>query len=429
MNESIFYVSFRWARADQVIALIEKGYWLWRIDITDYYRNVEVDPADWERQAFRFALTAGGAPEELWDTRMAFGTRNSVEIGHRLTCSNLAVLESVGVKNATGTLDDFFGAEESRESCQAAFELAVSSFGMLGWPLQWGPNKTSGPSQVAKWNGFVWDTVKGTVSIPLEKATEMSRLISDALDGGVGHAKKITLTKERFERLRGLLVWAANVVWGGRTYTSGLHNQTLPQRKEHTLRLSPEARADLEWWGPGLAKFNGCAVRLGAWRATVRLCADAMGKGGIGYFFDEDHYAGFAPGDTSEWEGYPTGTEQIDEDVAIMAWETWAIYVAVRSHVGLVRDANIAMWTDNPVTARAVRDLRHRNPAVQAVVARIFWLATEYNFRFVRVEHIPGRMNGMADALSRNDRARFHRLLEEWTRRTATPSGEPRSER
>jgi len=154
-----------------------------------------------------------------------------------------------------------------------------------------------------------------------------------------------------------------------------------------------------------------------------------MGKGGIGYFFDEDHYAGFAPGDTSEWEGYPTGTEQIDEDVAIMAWETWAIYVAVRSHVGLVRDANIAMWTDNPVTARAVRDLRHRNPAVQAVVARIFWLATEYNFRFVRVEHIPGRMNGMADALSRNDRARFHRLLEEWTRRTATPSGEPRLER
>ena len=237
-------------------------------------------------------------------------------------------------------------------------------------------------------------------------------MIGEALSGGTGH--DLSLTRKAFEHLRGLLIWAAKVVWGGRTFTSGLHGQRLPRRKEHTLRLSPDARSDLEWWGPGLVKFNGEARRLGALPPTLRLSADAMGKGGMGYFFDEGHYGGFRPGELSEWEGYPTGVGQCDEEVAIMVWETFAIYVAIRCNPELVRDSLIAMWTDNPVTAKAVRDLRHKHPLVHGIVARIFWLATELNFRFVRVEHIPGIQNGLSDALSRGDRDRFAVLLAQW---------------
>ena len=80
----------------------------------------------------------------------------------------------------------------------------------------------------------------------------------------------------------------------------------------------------------------------------------------------------------------------------------------------LVRDAFVEAYTDNPVTAKGLKDLRHKHPVVHGIVSRIFWLATEWNFRFVSVTHVPGAMNGLSDALSRGDRARFDALLREW---------------
>ena len=165
MNDSIFYVSFHWAKVDRVMRVLRIGMWMWRIDIKDYYRNIEVDPADWHKQAFRFRLAVGAAVRIFWDMCMAFGVRNSVEIGHRFTCGTLAILERVGVSKVTGTLDDFFGGEASRQLCQRSYDKACKVFDDLGWPLQTGPGKSAGPSQQAKWNGFLWDTERGTVAV------------------------------------------------------------------------------------------------------------------------------------------------------------------------------------------------------------------------------------------------------------------------
>jgi hypothetical protein len=268
---------------------------------------------------------------------------------------------------------------------------------------------TSRPSQQTKWNGFMWDSVAMTVSVDPEK---MARILTElqvilAAKGGV-------VTRRAFESCRGRLVWAARVVWGGRTYTSGLHAQALPAKPGYSFRLSKPARDDLTWWVDGFERFNGKAQLLGANAPTMRLVADACGAGGLGYFFSENRYEAFAPGELAHLEGYP------GRDCAIQVWETFIIYVAILRNPDMVRNTLLAVWTDNPVTARSLRDLRHKVPEVHDIVKRIFLLSVELNFRIVYVEHIPGKMNGLADSLSRGQHDRFRRLLAQWMGRGVT---------
>ena len=209
INKGIYYTSMYWSRVETVCKAMTKNCWFWRIDICDYYRNVEVDPADWELLAFRFKLAVGDPLSEFWDSRMEFGHRNSVEIAHRLTCAILAAMESKGVVNVTAILDDFIGAERTREAAEVAFKIAVGICKMLGFPLTYGPDKTHGPSQTTKWNGVFWDSRSMTVSVAKDKVEKFKVMISDTLTGGC--SRNPTLTREVFETVRGRLVWAAGV--------------------------------------------------------------------------------------------------------------------------------------------------------------------------------------------------------------------------
>jgi len=237
-----------WAKVDDVILALSIGAWLWRIDIRDYYRNIEVDPADWPLLAFRSRLTPGGLPIELWDTRMEFGGRNCVEIAHRMTCGSLAAIESAGVRNATAILDDFLGAERTEALARVAFKIACGTLQTLGYPLKWGPGKTEPPSQLVKWNGFGWDTKKGTVFVSADKAAAITALIYEALETGSARHKR-SLTSRAFQHVRGLITWAATAVWGGRTFTSGLFSQALPRNDDFVIRLCRDAELDLPMVG------------------------------------------------------------------------------------------------------------------------------------------------------------------------------------
>ena len=112
-----------------------------------------------------------------------------------------------------------------------------------------------------------------TVSVDAERRARLLESIEDALRRG--SRRDTSLTRREFEKLRGRLIHVAGVVWGGRTFTSGLHAQRLPSGADEALRLDPAAKADLVWWQGGLPLFNGKAKILGSdMRPTVWLSAD-----------------------------------------------------------------------------------------------------------------------------------------------------------
>jgi hypothetical protein len=57
------------------------------------------------------------------------------------------------------------------------------------------------------------------------------------------------------------------------------------------------------------------------------------------YFFNEYAFEAFKPGELRFMSEYPPLAGQMEEEVAIMVWETFVVFVGLSRHRELVRDS------------------------------------------------------------------------------------------
>ena len=79
----------------------------------------------------------------------------------------------------------------------------------------------------------------------------------------------------------------------------------------------------------------------------------------------------------------------------------------------MVAGTHLAVHSDNAETVAAINKFTARRPRVMQYVRELFSLSVTLQFR-VSALHLPGKHNGLADALSRGDWARFRTLLTTW---------------
>jgi hypothetical protein len=75
LNESLSQTSFSFASVDDTIKLMTQGGYMAKVDIEAAYRHVPIDPADWDKLAFRWPDT-----RLLFDGYMLFGLKYACEI-------------------------------------------------------------------------------------------------------------------------------------------------------------------------------------------------------------------------------------------------------------------------------------------------------------------------------------------------------------
>ncbi len=172
-------------------------------------------------------------------------------------------------------VDDFItlGAPRSAE-CSNNNVIMHETCEYLGLSPE--PEKDEGPDTAISFTGIEIDSIAMELKLPAEK---LSRLKAE-----LGYLRKRKACKKReLLSLLGLLAHASKVVRAGRTFVRRLIDlSTTAKRLDHFVRLSTEARSDIEWWWRFCETWNGVRVLLGHPEARVSkvVATDASGSWG-----------------------------------------------------------------------------------------------------------------------------------------------------
>ena len=191
------------------------------------------------------------------------------------------------------------------------------------------------------------------------------------------------------------------MVPAGRLFLCRLIDLSTTVRKlHHHISLNAEARADIRWWDSFLPSWNGVAMFLDPeWTAadSVQLYTDASGSLGFGAYFNGAWFRG----DWQPHQRLPLRSIQWQELFAIVAAaSTWGhLWAGLRIH----------FHCDNLPIVQAWARQSAKHPDLMRLLRTLFLVAAQHSFT-IRLSHLPGRLNSIADALSRNNLPLFFTL-------------------
>ena len=194
--------------------------------------------------------------------------------------------------------------------------------------------------------------------------------------------KKITLRE--LQSLIGLLNFACLVVPPGRSFLRRLIDRTKNITNPfHFIKLTKEARADINAWKIFIDSFNGKSVFLSdQWLSSdhLKLFTDASGNIGFSAVFG------------SWWFAHEWPLELKDHQIAVkellpivLCIELWGCYMTS---------------SDNQAIVEVINKQSCKDKILMRLVRRLVLISLKYNIVF-RAKHIAGKSNIVADYLSR----------------------------
>lgn len=242
--------------------------------------------------------------------------------------------------------------------------------------------------------GIETDTVAGEIRLPREKLTRFKELICQ-------WTEKKNCTKRELLSLIGQLQHATVVVRPGCSFLCQLISLSKSVNKpSHHLHIDREARSDILWWHSFLEGWNGSSLLSVAREQTPdkTFYSDASGSWGCGAHWE------------SEWFQLPWDqvTEMRQMNIAsqellpvVMAAAVWG-----RQWSGLC----IQCQSDNQAVVSVLTSRSCKNKDLMHLLRCLFFFEAEFQFSMVAT-HIPGKVNVLADSLSRDDASSFLQLV------------------
>lgn len=133
---------------------------------------------------------------------------------------------------------------------------------------------------------------------------------------------------------------------------------------------------------------------------SLSLYPDASGTLGYGFFSSNNAW----------FQGRWLPTQQLGQTGISILWqELFAINIACHLWGPLWVSKRIEFYCDNQDVVEVINSKRSKIPRVMDLVRDLTLCTLQHNFYF-RAVHIPGKNNEIADALSRFQMERFHRL-------------------
>ena len=149
-----------------------------------------------------------------------------------------------------------------------------------------------GPLTTLSFAGIELDTVKLEPRLPRDKLQKCAEFISEFL-----RCKKVTLCE--MQSLVGLLNFVCSVICPSRAFLRRLIDLTHGVRlSHHRIKLTGEAKADLNVWLSFLSTYNGRSLFLDdRWQnsSKLNLFTDATGGIGFGAIFGTEFCHGLWP--------------------------------------------------------------------------------------------------------------------------------------
>ena len=379
---SLSYVS-----VDDVVAGIlqrGRGTLLAKMDIRQAYRNVPIHPSDRPLLGMRWRGVT------FADATLPFGLRSAPLIFSTIADALQWVMERMGVDWVAHYIDDFItmGAPGSN-ACAANAVLMHEACDQMGLPVE--PEKDEGPATALPFLGIELDSMAMEMRLPSEKLTRLRKELA-------GWKARKTCKKRELLSLIGLLSHACKVVRSGRSFLRRLIDLSMvPKHLEHYVRLSVEARSDIEWWFQYAQIWNGVSMMHlpnAAVPAAV-LTSDASGKWGCGAYSGANWFM-------LPWSDLTAGHHITVKELVpiVLAGAMWG---------PLWQGTTVLARCDNMAVVNIVNHGTSRNQDAMHLARCLAFITARFEFHIVAV-HIKGTLNIQADALSRNNLALFRSL-------------------
>ena len=355
-----------------------RGTVLAKVDLESAYRMVPVHPDD------RHLLGMEWDGSVYVDTALPFGLRSAPKIFTALADDLLWIMANQGIRGAIHYLDDYllFGDPDTRE-CEEALRIMLSLCEQLGVPVSM--TKIEGPATVLTFLGIVLDTVRLELRLPTEKLIRLKAVLE-------GWSNKKSCTKRELLSLIGQLQHACKVVRPGRTFLRQMIDlSAVAKQLHHHIRLTAAFCSDLQWWLTFITKWNGVSMM----QANVRkhpeavITSDASGNWGCGAFSSQSCW--FQLQWPQQWA-----------DVHITVKELLPIAVACAVWGKKWKGQTIKCICDNAAIVAIINSGRSKDKLTMHILRCLSFFTAHFNVSLF-AQHLPGRENVAADALSRNN--------------------------
>ncbi|MES9881468.1 MAG: reverse transcriptase domain-containing protein [Sedimenticola sp.] len=378
LNKCVQLERFKMETQKSVQIAIRKDFWTVSIDLQDAYLHVPIRPS--YRKYLRFTICG-----RVFQFRvLPFGLSTAPMVFTRLMKCVAAFIRKQG-PSLIQYLDDWLIYHISREVLERHLSKVweiVTRLGLL-------PNMEKSdlvPSQSFEFIGMYFQTNLGTVRVPADRVDRIVQLLSDL-------TRKSCLTARKFLSLLGTLNAAADFVEMGRLHIRPLqlllHSLWRPQSLplDHIIWLDQtDFKHHIQWWLQPQRLSRG--VPMHSPQPQLHLYTDSS-RYGWG--------AHLEPQGTVCQGIWPPDHAQLH----INLLELRAVSMAMHSLLHLTRGKCVMIATDN---STVVSYIRKQGGTHSLSLFQETWDLLQFchqNSITTRVRHIPGRLNVIADSLSR----------------------------
>lgn len=351
-----------------------------KFDLESAYRMVPVHPDD--------RRLLGMEWEGSWymDAALPFGLRSAPKIFNAVADGLQYILGVDGV-TCLHYLDDFFiWGRAGTDECSRDLDRALKCCARLGVPVA--ENKTTGPVTKLVFLGIEIDSVAKSLRLPDDKLHRLQENIRE-------WQGRRTCTKRDLLSIIGLLQHACCVVRPGRSFLRRMITlATKAKRLHHRIRLNAGFRSDLCWWATFLAHWNGTGMLPDvSGREEVIVTSDASGSWGCGAFWSSGEWFQFQWPES--WRGIHITSKELLP--IVMASALWGKHWQGKA---------VKFRCDNAAVVAIVRSGTSKDELAAQLMRCLFLFMAKFDL-CLRAVHLPGKDNGAADALSRNDHMSF----------------------
>ena len=363
--------------AARIVLTLGRGTLLAKVDIESAYRIIPVSPQD------QHLLGMEWKGHIYVDTALPFGLRSAPKIFCALSDTIEWILQQRGVSSCLHYIDDFitFGRADSHE-CQTNLTTILDTCKELGIPLA--QHKIEGPAQALTFLGIEINTSSMTLLLPKEKLARLKVLVARWMS-------KNAATKREMLSLIGQLSHACKVVIPGRSFLRQLIDLASSRPNlDHWIRLNEAIRTDICWWHLFMENWNGASLisTHSATSVDTTIVTDASGTWGCGAF-QGSHWFQCQWPDT--WAA-----------VNIAAKEFIPILLAIGTWGHLFRGSQVLLKCDNMAVVSIINSKKCTDKLLAQLLRCLHYLCARHDIAVV-AEHIQGKLNTAADALSRNN--------------------------
>ena len=375
--------TFKMETPETIRVSLQKGEWVTSLDFSDAYFHIPIHPRS--RKYLGFFLNS----KAYQFTALPFGLATAPLEFTKVVKEVKLMAQARGIR-IHQYLDWLLRAPDPG-TCQQNTQTLLALCRELGWVVNMKKSELV-PQQIFNFVGYRFDLLTGRVLPTLERwETLRAKLLFVK--------SKDSCTVRQLMSLIGLLTATEKQVWLGRLHMRPIQwhlkkHWHVPEILDKEIPVPPTLHPHLDWWLEERNVLRG--QPLHPMRHALQVFTDASNEGWGAHLGDY-----IARGVWSEPESR----------LHINFLELKAVFLALKSFEHLCRDQIVLVATDNTTVVSYInKEGGMRSGSLCALLWRLLsWC--HHKGIILRARHIPGRLNVIADKLSRHNQV----IQTEWS--------------